>query len=226
MFRQGWRNGSGLVGASQPRGSGRCRSKRPGEVAQQVRLRAGGSEGEADAGSALADAGCELQEPQPDRGELGPGQAVRLRDGVPHGEHQPVGGGVQNQPHLVGSGVPAGGAVGGELALVQLDQVHGLSAGAVQLGVEPCGRAGRDVGDPVANVEAEPGRLDAGGDAALLPPGLGRMRGLGKAAHRIHVVDGPHHPDVIGRPLDLGRQRLGAGQSEDVSYAVVLATLP
>lgn len=49
-----------------------------------------------------------------------PGEAARLRDGVPHGEHQP-GGGVQDEPHPVGGGVPATGAVGNELAFVQLD---------------------------------------------------------------------------------------------------------
>ena len=133
---------------------------------------------------------------------------------------------MQDEPHLVGGRVPAGGAVGSELALVQLNQVLGLSAGAVELGVEPFRRAGGDVRDHVADVDAEPRGLDAGSDAALLSPGLGRVRGLGKAAHRILVVDGPRHPDRVGGVLDLGGERLGAGQAEDVSDAVVLATLP
>lgn len=49
------------------------------------------------------------------------------------------------------------------------------------------------------------------------------MGGLGKAANRILVTDGPHHPDVVGGRLDLGRKRLRAGQAEDVADAVVLA---
>ena len=68
--------------------------------------------------SGLANAGAELEQAQPDRRELGPGEAMAGRDGVSHGEHQPVGCGVQDEPHLVGGRMPAGGAVGGELALV------------------------------------------------------------------------------------------------------------
>jgi hypothetical protein len=44
-----------------------------------------------------------------------------LGDGVAHGEDQPIGGGVKDEPHLVGSCGPAAGSVGGELGLVQLD---------------------------------------------------------------------------------------------------------
>ena len=146
-----------------------------------------------------------------------------LRDGVADGQHQPVSRRVQHEPHLVGGRVPAGGAVGGQLRFVEFDQVLGLTAGAVEVGVEPFGRAGGDVRDHVADVEAEPRGLDAGSDAALLSPGLGRVRGLGKAAHRILVVDGPRHPDRVGGVLDLGGERLGAGQAEDVGDPIILA---
>ena len=61
-------------------------------------------------------------------------------DGVAHGEHQPIGGGVQDEPHLVGERAAAAGAVGGELGLVQLDQVLGLAAGAVERLVDMLGR--------------------------------------------------------------------------------------
>ena len=74
------------------------------------------------------------------------------------------------------------------------------------------GRVGTLLGNAGVNIAGyHQSRLDAGGDAALMPPGLGRVRGLGKAAHRILVADGPHHPDGIGDILDLGGQRLRAG---------------
>ena len=69
------------------------------------------------------DAGGELEEPEADCGELGPGERVSLRDGVAHGEDQPIGGGVKDEAHLIGGGGSAAGAVGGKLGLVQLDQV-------------------------------------------------------------------------------------------------------
>ena len=46
-------------------------------------------------------------------------------------KHQPVGGGVQHQHERVGERALAGGAVGGEVGLVLLDEVLGLAAGAV-----------------------------------------------------------------------------------------------
>ena len=130
---------------------------------------------------------------------------------------------MQDEPHLVGGRGPAAGAVRGELGLVQLDQVLGLAALAVELGVEPLGRAGRDVGHHVADVEAQAGGLDAGGDAALPGPRPGPMRGLGEAAHRVLVLDGALDADRIGDVLELVGQRLGAGEAEDIVDAVRLA---
>ena len=72
---------------------------------------------------------------------------------------------------------------------MQLDQVLGLAAGAIKVGIEPFGRPARDVGDDVANVETEPRRLDAGCDAALPRPGLSRVGGLGEATHGFLVFD-------------------------------------
>ena len=43
-----------------------------------------------------------------------------------------VGGGVQDQAHLVGQRTATAGTVGGELGLVKFDQVLGLAAGAVE----------------------------------------------------------------------------------------------
>src|SRR5216684_782109 len=75
-------------------------------------------QGEADAGRHLDNPRAELQKPQTDGGELGRGERVRFWDGVSEGEHQPVGGGVQDQPHLVGERAAAAGAIGGKLSLV------------------------------------------------------------------------------------------------------------
>jgi hypothetical protein len=66
-------------------------------MAQQVGVRAGCGEGEVDASDGLSDAGSELEQPQPDRGELGFGEAMGGRDVVSHGEHQPIGCGVQHE---------------------------------------------------------------------------------------------------------------------------------
>jgi hypothetical protein len=46
---------------------------------------------------------------------------------VAHRQDQPVGGGVQDQAHLVGPRAAAAGAVGSQLRLAQLDQVLGLA---------------------------------------------------------------------------------------------------
>ena len=73
--------------------------------------------------------------------ELGRCQIARLRDGVAHGEDEPIGGGVEDKADLVGERRAAAGAVGGELGLVQLDQVLGLSACAIETVVDPLGRA-------------------------------------------------------------------------------------
>ena len=93
-----------------------------------------------------------------------PGQRLRLGDRVAHHEHQPVGGGVQQQAHLIGQRRAATGPVGGKLALVQLDQVLGLTTRAIEGVVEPFGAAG-DVGHHVADVQTLAGCLDARGHA-------------------------------------------------------------
>ena len=60
-----------------------------------------------------------------------PGERHPAGHGIAEREHQPVGRGVQDEAELVGDRALAGGPVGGELALVQLDEVLGLAAGAV-----------------------------------------------------------------------------------------------
>src|SRR5712675_641877 len=67
-----------------------------------------------------------------DRCELCSRYRRALRNGTAHGKHKPVGGGVQDQAELVGFGIATGGAVGSKLALVQLDEVLGVSPRTVE----------------------------------------------------------------------------------------------
>jgi hypothetical protein len=56
---------------------------------------------------------------------------------------------------------------------VQLDQIFRLSAGAVEGLIEPFGRAVIEIGDnDEADVETEPGRLDAGAPLLAQEPAL------------------------------------------------------
>ena len=114
-----------------PRRSGARGRETPRRQAEQGGIRTGRSEVDADAGGLLDDAGADLEQALPEGGELGPGERHPAGHGVAQGEHQPIGRGVQDQPELVGERALTGGAVRGELALVQLDQVLGLAAGAV-----------------------------------------------------------------------------------------------
>lgn len=74
---------------------------------------------------------------------------------------------VQDEADLVGDRRTAAGAVGGKLALVHLDQVLGLAAGAIDHVIEVFGRATVEIGDDEADVEAHRSCLDAGADATL-----------------------------------------------------------
>ena len=73
-----------------------------GEAAEQHRLRAGGGEGDADFSGSLDDPARDLEQVQPEGGELGGGELVRPGDAVAQGQQQPVGGGVQDKTDLVG----------------------------------------------------------------------------------------------------------------------------
>src|SRR5205085_11077979 len=77
-------------------------------------------------------------------------------------EHEPVGRGVQDQPHLIGERAAAAGAIGGKLGLVQFYQILGLASGAVERLVDMLGRPGLDAGDAEADIEALCVGLDPG----------------------------------------------------------------
>ena len=138
---------------------------------------------DADAGGLFDDAGADLEQAFPEGRELGPGKRHPAGHGIAQGEHEPVGRGVQDEAELVGERALAGGPVGGELALVQLDEVLGLAAGAVDTFIEMSGLA-TERGDDVAGGEAPRGRLQPGDDPALAAPGAGGVgeRGNGRSA--------------------------------------------
>src|SRR6476619_8590779 len=118
-------------------------------------------------------------------------------NGVAHGQHQPIGGGVENESDLIGERRTATGAIGGKLRLMQLDQVFGLAARAIQAVVDPLGRADIEAGDDEADVEAERGRLNTGDGAPFAIPGLCLVAGLGIAAQNRQVLDGASRADVV-----------------------------
>ena len=136
---------------------------------------------DADAGGPLDNAGADLEQARPEGRELGPGERHPAGHGIAEGEHQPVGRDVQDEAELVGERALAGGAVRRELALVQLDEVLGLAAGAVDIFVEMAG-VSAERGDDVAGVEAPRGRLQPGDDPALAASGAG---GVGENAGAI-----------------------------------------
>ena len=69
---------------------------------------------------------------------------------------------MENEADLIGEWRAAAGAIGRELALVQFDQVLGLTAGAVEDLVDVLGCACSEAGNDEADVDAPGGGFDAG----------------------------------------------------------------
>jgi len=170
------RNGLGERGGTRPRWSGTEREQRAGQAAEAVGFGTCPGEREADAARGLDDPGGDFQETKSQRRELGSGQFPGFGNGVAHGKHQPISGGMENEAELVGKRRTAAGAIGGELRLVQLDQIFGLAARAIQAVVDPLGRADIEAGDDEADVEAERGRLNTGDRAPFAIPDLALWR--------------------------------------------------
>src|SRR5713101_9822168 len=206
-----------------PRRSRTERQQRAWQAAEEVGFRACSGEGEAHAAGGLDDAGCDFQETKTQRRERGSGQFRGFGNGVAHGQHQPISGGMEYETNLVGERRTAAGAIGGELCLMQLDQILGLAARAIQAVVDPLGRADIEAGDDEADVEAELRRLNTGDGASFAIPGLCLVAGLGIAAQNSQILDGASCADVVGDLVDFSGERLGARQAEDVVDAVVLA---
>src|SRR5450759_1996486 len=98
---------------------------------------------------------------------------------------------MEHETDLVGERRTATGAIGGELRLVQLDQILSLAARAIQAVVDPLGRADIEAGDDEADVEAELRRLNTGDGAPFAIPGLCLVAGLGIAAQNRQVSYAP-----------------------------------
>jgi hypothetical protein len=109
----------GLIGTDStghsPRRLTRTEDQRVHQAAKQRGVRTVGGERQSDPGGGFPDSHRHLEQAQPKRRELALGQRVRPGNGTLRRAHQPVGGGVQNQPHLVGQRRAATGPVGGEL---------------------------------------------------------------------------------------------------------------
>ena len=67
------------------------------------------------------------------------GEGMGFGDGVTQFEHQPIGGGVQNEAYLIGERLPTGCAIRRQLALVQFDQIFHLAARAIERVVDMFG---------------------------------------------------------------------------------------
>ena len=135
---------------------------------------------------------------------------------------QPVGGGVDQEPELVGRRTAAGGAIRGEVQFVGLDQILGLAACTVDFVVKPARRAG-DVGDDEAAVGAFRRGLDPGDHLSLdMPASRGIAEGV-IAADLFGLSFDPGDGDVLGQGGDLSKQGLVAGEPEDVADPVALA---
>src|ERR1700694_4257308 len=112
-----------------------------------------------------------------------------------------IGGSVRDQPHLVGERITAAGAVGGELRLVQFDQVLGLGSGTGERLVKILCRSGLHAGDDEADVEALGGSLDPGTGTAIGVPGFRPVACLGEAAQAGLLVERAAGANVVGRRI-------------------------
>ena len=99
---------------------------------------------------------------------------------------------------MIGERRTATGAIGGKLRLMQLDQIFGLAACAIQAVVDPLGRADIEAGDDEADVETELRRLNTGDGASFVIPGLGLVPRLGIAAQNSQVLDSASRADIRG----------------------------
>src|ERR1700731_3040378 len=166
MFRRRAR-----IAATAPRCLRCCCAEPSGEGAEDIAIGTCRGQIDADAGRTLYHARRDLDQTKADCGELLSRYWRALRIGIAHAKHEPIGGGVQDQAELVGFGIAAGGAVGSELALVQLNEVLGVSPRAIESLVKMSG-AGLERGDDIAHIQPLRRCLDAPHEAPLLVPAL------------------------------------------------------
>jgi hypothetical protein len=105
---------------------------------------------------------------------------------------------------------------------VQLDEVLGLAARAVDRLLEMLGRA-FERGDDIARIEAPGGGLDTSHDAARFGPAFGGVADLDPGPALLLFTLGAGHAEIVGDDADLGIQHVVPGEPEDVIDAVLLA---
>ena len=143
----------GLDRGRLPRGSGRELDGTAGEKRPAPLIRIARRQGHFDPGDHLGDPGGDLDQGHADGVELSVAPERGFGRQAAQRVQKPIGGGVDQQAELIGRRAGAGGAIGGEVQLVRLDQVFCLAARAVDVLVQPARRAG-EVGDDEAAVAA------------------------------------------------------------------------
>src|SRR5260370_15242783 len=129
------------------------------------------------------DAGGDLDEAQPQGVELHDTPGRGFGHQPAHRPEEPVGTGVKEEAELVGRGLMAGGAVGGEMVLPRLDVVLRLTARAVEPLVERLAAAALEIGDDKASVGSLGAGLDPRDDAFDPAPTAGGIVELRKAPY-------------------------------------------
>ena len=195
-----------LAGTS-PVGSRWQRESAAGEAGEADLVGVGRWQRDLDAGDEFSNPGGDLDEGEAQSVELGVAPKRGLRRQAAQGVQEPVGGGMDQEPELIGGRLGARRSVGGEVQLVRLDRILGLAATAVEDLVEPARGAG-EVGDDEAAVAAERRCLDTGDDPALLAlPALGGVAQVTEAADLV----GPLLGAADGYVLD----EIGCAVEED-----------
>ena len=123
----------GFVRGIRPRPSRRQRSDTTGQRGEADLVGIGGRQGDLDPGDQLGDAAGHLDQAETDRIELGVAPERVPGSQTAQAQQQPISRRMDQQAELVGRRPGAGGAVGGEVQLVRLDQVFSLSPGAIEL---------------------------------------------------------------------------------------------
>src|ERR1019366_1832366 len=214
--------GTGSTGRMSPSGLRPGGGEAACEQPEHGGVRADCWQPDADASAAFDDARGEFDQAQTQRVKFYPRPRRSLGRSSPESVQQPIGGGVQDQAHLVGPRVATWGAIGSELSVMQLDEVLRLTAPAVDGLVEVFGRSTQR-SDDVANVEAEHRRLNPSDHAALSPPALGAIVQPLPGAPLLGTSYRTSHTQFIGVwPHHVMEHRVAA-EPEDVVDAIGFA---
>ena len=137
----------GCKGASWPRALWSGGLQRDGDPAEQIGLRAGGGEGQTDARDSLDDAGAKLEQPEPPGSELGMAEVMGFGHRIADGEHQPIGGSMEDEADLVGDRRAAAGAVGSQCNSPKIEKMfHYIFSVRRKPNTDTCLHLGEDHG--------------------------------------------------------------------------------